>query len=170
MCVLGWISRSYARDGHEIQTSGRHGSAGKIEKLGLLIPVNPKHAWKSWNLAWRHDMAPTCCRNFSLRFVKAHTLTTKSFWNKWCHVTNWKHKYYWNRGRSTYQLHAAMHPLFLLAGSYLSMRGTRSDPCACLSGGEPFDLYPSPTSLPTSPLMALKPLFHGAAMSHSTEI
>ena len=28
----------------EIQTSGHCGSAGKIEKLGFLIPVIPKHA------------------------------------------------------------------------------------------------------------------------------
>ena len=35
-----------------------------IEKLGFLIPVNPKHGWKSWNLALCHDMAPTCCSNF----------------------------------------------------------------------------------------------------------
>ena len=75
MCVLGWISRSYARDGNEIQTFGCRRSVGKIEKLGFLIPVNPKHAWKSWNLAWCHDMAPTCCGNFSVRFAKAHTLT-----------------------------------------------------------------------------------------------
>ena len=64
MCILGWISRSHARDGTEIQTSGRHGSTGKIEKLGFLIPVILKHAWKSWNLAWCHDMAPTCCGIF----------------------------------------------------------------------------------------------------------
>ena len=64
MCVLGWISRSHERDGSEIQTSGRRGLAGKMEKLGFLIPVNPKHAWKSWNLAWCHDMAPKCCGNF----------------------------------------------------------------------------------------------------------
>ena len=63
-CVLGWIFRSHARDGSEIQTSGRRGSAGKIEKLGFLIHVNPKHAWKSWNLPWCHDRAPTCCGNF----------------------------------------------------------------------------------------------------------
>ena len=49
---VGWIYRSHARNGNEIQTSGRRGSAGKIEKLGLLIDVNPKHAWKSWNLAY----------------------------------------------------------------------------------------------------------------------
>ena len=64
MCVLGWISRSHARNRNEIQTSGHHGSAGKIEKLGFLIPVIPKHAWKSWNLAWCHDMAPTCLSKF----------------------------------------------------------------------------------------------------------
>ena len=61
MCVLGWISRSHARNGNEIQTSGRHGLAGNIEKLSFSIPVNPKHAWKSWNLAWCHVIALTCC-------------------------------------------------------------------------------------------------------------
>ena len=61
VCVLRWISRSHARNGNEIQTSGRPGSARKIEKLGFLIHVNPEHAWKSWNMAWYHDMAPTCC-------------------------------------------------------------------------------------------------------------
>ena len=40
MCVLGWIYRSHARNRNKIQTSGRRGSAGKIEKLGFLIPVN----------------------------------------------------------------------------------------------------------------------------------
>ena len=64
MCVFGWIYRSHARNGNEIQTSGRRGSVEMIEKLGFLIPVNPKHGWKSWNLAWCHDMAPTCCSNF----------------------------------------------------------------------------------------------------------
>ena len=57
-----------------------------------------------------------------------------------------------------------------MQGSYLSTGGVRSDPCACSSGGEPFDLYPPRTSLPTSPLMAPEPLFHGVAMSHWTEI
>ena len=33
---LGWIYRSHARNGNEIQTSGRRGSAGNIEKLGFL--------------------------------------------------------------------------------------------------------------------------------------
>ena len=64
MCVLGWISRSHARNGNGIQTSGHRGSARNIEKLGFLIPVNPKHACKSWNLAWCHDMAPTWWGNF----------------------------------------------------------------------------------------------------------
>ena len=64
--VCPWVnfSRSHARDGSETQTSGRRGSAGKIEKLGFLIPVIPKHAWKSWKLAWCHDMTPTCCGKF----------------------------------------------------------------------------------------------------------
>ena len=51
-----------------------------------------------------------------------------------------------------------------MQGSYLSMGGVRSDPCACSSGGEPFDLYPPRTSLPTSPLMAPEPLFYGVAI------
>ena len=63
-CVLGCMLRSHARNENEIQTSRRCGSAGKIEKLSFLIPVNPKHAWKSWNLAWCHDMTPTCYGNF----------------------------------------------------------------------------------------------------------
>lgn len=57
-----------------------------------------------------------------------------------------------------------------MQGSYLSTGGVRSDPSACLSGGEPFDLHLSSTSLPRSPLMELEPLFNGIAMSHSTEI
>ena len=102
--VWPWVnSRSHARNGNEIQTSGRRCSAGKIEKLGFLIPVNPKHAWKSWNLAWWHDMAPTCCGNFSVRFAKAHILTiNKVILEQVRSRYNRKHKYYWNRGRSTY--------------------------------------------------------------------
>ena len=57
-----------------------------------------------------------------------------------------------------------------MQGSYLSTGGVRSDPCACLSGGEPFDLHLSSTSLPKSPLMVPEPQFNGVAMSHSTEI
>ena len=49
-------------------------------------------------------------------------------------------------------------------GSYLSTGGVRSDPCACSSGGEPFDRYPPRTSLPTSPLMAPEPQFYGVAI------
>ena len=55
-------------------------------------------------------------------------------------------------------------------GSYLSTAGVQSDPCACSSGGEPFDQYQPCTSLPMSPLMAPEPLFNGMAMCHSTEI
>ena len=64
ICILGCMLTSHARDGSEIQTFGHCGSAGKIEKLGFLIHVNPKHAWISWLLAWCHDMAPTCCGKF----------------------------------------------------------------------------------------------------------
>ena len=152
MCVLGWISWSHARNGNEIQTSGHRCSAGNIEKLGFLIPVNPKHAWKSWNLAWCHDMAPTCCGNFAVRFAKAHTLTINNvILEQVLSRYNRKHKYYWNHGRSTYHLRAATRPFFYwlggaMRGSYLNTGGVRSDPCACTSGGEPFDLYPSPPS------------------------
>ena len=72
MCVLGWISRSHARDGSEIQTFGRCASGGKIEKLSFLIPVIPntpenhetwhgvmtwhQHAavifWPNWDKLW----------------------------------------------------------------------------------------------------------------------
>ena len=61
MCVLGWISRSHATNGNQIQTSWHHDSAENIEKLGFKIHVNPKLAWKSWNLAWCHVMALTWC-------------------------------------------------------------------------------------------------------------
>ena len=62
-CVsLGEFSISHARNGNEIKTSGCRGSTGKIEKLGFFNPCNS--AWKSWNLAWSHDMSPTCCGNF----------------------------------------------------------------------------------------------------------
>ena len=64
ICVLRWISRSHARNENKIQTSGRRRLAGKIEKLDFLIHLNRKHDWKSWNLAWCHDMAPTCYGNF----------------------------------------------------------------------------------------------------------
>ena len=134
--------------GNEIQTSGCRGSAGNVEKLGFLIPVNPKHAWKSWNLAWCHDMAPTCCSIFSIKFATAHTLTiNKVILEQVLSRTNRKHKYYWNHGRSTYQLRAATRLLFywlggVVRGSYLSTGGVQSDPCACSLGGEPFDRYP----------------------------
>ena len=57
-----------------------------------------------------------------------------------------------------------------MQGSYLSMGGMRSNPCACLLGGEPFDLHLSSTSLQRSPLMAPEPLLNGLAMCHLTEI
>ena len=115
-------------------------------------------------------MAPTCCGKFAVRFAKAHTLTiNKVILEQVMSRYNRKHKYYWNRGRSTYQLRAATRPLFYwlgcaVRGSYLSTGGVRSDPCACSSGGEPFDRYPPRTSLPTSPLVAPEHLFYGVAI------
>ena len=176
MCFLGWISRSHARNRNEIQTSGHHGSAGKIEKLGFFIPVNPKHAWKSWNLAWCHDMAPTCCGNFSVWFAKAHTLTINKV------ILEQVLSRYKSETQVLFKLCAFYLPITCrhvslfywlggaMRGSYLSTGGVRSDPCACSSGGEPFDLYPPRTSLPTSPLMVPEPLYHRVATSHWTEI
>ena len=96
MCVLGWISRSHVINGNEIQTSGRRGSSKKIEKLGFLIPVNQKHAWKSWNLAWCHDMAPTCCgkkigriwTNFWYKLLANRSFAQEGswFWEGTCHL------------------------------------------------------------------------------------
>ena len=39
--LVAFLIRSHARNGNEIQTSGRRGSAGNIKKLGFLILVNP---------------------------------------------------------------------------------------------------------------------------------
>ena len=41
--VLGSMLRSLARNENKIKTSGRRVSTGKIEKLGFLTHVNPKH-------------------------------------------------------------------------------------------------------------------------------
>ena len=61
MCVLGWISRSHARNGNEIQTSGHRGSAIKIEKHGFLIPVNPnkRENHETWHgvMTWHQHAA-----------------------------------------------------------------------------------------------------------------
>ena len=86
ICVLGWISRSHARNGNKIQTSGHRGSAENIEKLGFKILVNPKHAWKSWNLAWCHVMVLPCCgkkigrigTNFGISFLQTEASLKKA--------------------------------------------------------------------------------------------
>ena len=96
MCVLGCIYRSQARNGNEIQTSVPRGSARKIEKLGFLILDNPIHAWKSWKLAWCHDMAPTCCGNvfgrigtsFGINFLKTGASLKKARGSEWERVTS----------------------------------------------------------------------------------
>ena len=81
MCVLGWISRSHARNGNEIQTSGRRGSAGKIGKLGLLIYVNPKHAWnhETWHgvMTWHQHGAVIFWPNLDKLWCKL--LANRSF-------------------------------------------------------------------------------------------
>ena len=115
-------------------------------------------------------MAPTCCGNFFVRFVKAHTLTinkvileqvlsrynlqignTSIIETVGVLLTNYVPPcvpfFYWLGGA--------------VRGSYLTTGGVRSDPCMCLSGGETFDLHLPSTSLPRSPLMASEPLFYG---------
>ena len=95
MCVLGWISRSHARNGNEIQTSGHRGSAENIEKLGFKILVNPKHAWKSWNLAWCHVIVlPSCGKKmqnrnkFWYKFLANRSFSQEGswFWEGMCHL------------------------------------------------------------------------------------
>ena len=142
----------------------------RLRNLVFLIPVISKHAWKSWNLAWSHDMAPTCYGDFSVRFAKAHTLTINKV------ILEQVLSHYISETQVLLKPWAFYLPitcchasLFIgggaMWGSYLSTGGVRSDPCTCSSGGEPFDRYPPRTSLPTSPLMAPEPLFHGVAMS-----
>ena len=49
---------------------------------------------KIMNLAWCHDMAPTCCGKFAVRFAKAHTLTiNKVILEQVLSRYNRKHKY-----------------------------------------------------------------------------
>ena len=164
MCVLGWISKSHARDVSEIQTFGHCGSAGKIEK----------HVWKSWNLAWCHDMAPTCYGNFSVRFAKAHTLIinkvilelvlsrykleTQVLLKPWAldlpitcgHVSPF---FYWLGGA--------------VRGSYLSTGGVRSDACVCSSGREPFWPLPAMHLPPNVSINgAWAPVLRRGYMSH----
>ena len=95
MCVLGWISRSHARDGREIQISEHRGSAGKIEKLGFLIPVIPKHAWKSWNwhgfMTWHQHAAVIFWPNWdklSCKLLGNRSFPQESswFWEGTCHL------------------------------------------------------------------------------------
>ena len=115
-------------------------------------------------------MAPTCCGKFAVRFAKAHTLTINKvileqvlsrykleihvllkLWAFYLPVTcRHTSPFYWLGG--------------VVRGSYLSTGGVLSDPCACSLGGEPFDLYPPRTSLPTSPLMAPEQLFYDVAI------
>ena len=64
MCVFGWNYRSHARQGTKIKHLGVVARPERLRTLVFLIPVNPKHAWKSWNMAWWHDMVPKCCGMF----------------------------------------------------------------------------------------------------------
>ena len=64
-CVsLGEFIGAMQEMGMKFKHLGVVAQLGRLRNLVFLIPVNPKHTWKSWNLAWYHDMAPTCCSNF----------------------------------------------------------------------------------------------------------
>ena len=99
ICVFGWIYRSHARNGNEIQTSGHRGSAENIEKLGFKILGNPKQAWKSWNLAWCPVMVlPGCGKkigciwtSFGISFLhtRACLEKTRGSWGGTCHLCVW---------------------------------------------------------------------------------
>ena len=99
---------------------------------------------------------------------RTHQQSTKSFWNKCCHVTNRKHKYYWNHGRSTYQLRAATRPLFLLAtrcraGELFEYGRHAIRPLRVLIGRRA--LWPLPAvHLPPNVSMAPEHLFYGVAI------
>ena len=60
MCVLGWISRSHARDGNEFQTPRHCWLPAKRWDAWFLNSGNPKLVWNSWNLACYHGAASTC--------------------------------------------------------------------------------------------------------------
>ena len=113
-------------------------------------------------------MAPTWCGIFSVWFEKAHTLTIdkvilEQVLSRYKSETQvllkpWAFDLPIMCGHASPVLGGAVR------GSSLSTGGVRSDPCACSSGGEPFDRYPPRTSLPTSPLMVLEHLFYGMAI------
>ena len=100
-------SRFHAKNENKIQTSGHRGSAENIEKLGFKILVNPKHAWKSWNLAWCHVMVVPCRgkknwpnRNkfwYKLLANRSFSQEGSWFWEATCHLcvhnSNFKYKH-----------------------------------------------------------------------------
>ena len=100
-------SRSHAKNENKIQTSGHRYLAENIEKLGFKILVNPKHAWKSWNLAWYHVMVVPCCgkknwpnRNkfwYKLLANQSFSQEGSWFWEGTCHLcvhnSNLKYKH-----------------------------------------------------------------------------
>ena len=60
MCVLGWISRSHARDGNEIQTPGQFWLPAKHWDAWFLSSSKSKTRLKFMNLACYHGAASTC--------------------------------------------------------------------------------------------------------------
>ena len=52
--------RSHARNRNEFQTPRNRGLLANVEILGLVILINPKLIWNSWNLACYHGAATTC--------------------------------------------------------------------------------------------------------------
>ena len=107
ICVIGWISRCHARNKNKIKTSRHRGLAENIEKLGFKILVNPKHVWKSSNLAWMSCHGTTMLwkknwpnRNgfwYKLLANRSFSQEGSWFWEGTCHLcvhnSNLKYKH-----------------------------------------------------------------------------
>ena len=107
ICVLGWISRSHARNETKIKTSGHRGSAENIEKLGFKILVNPKHVWKIMKLgmgamSWYYHAVVKKLQNrnefwYKLFANRSFSQEGSWFWEGTCHLcvhnSNFKYKH-----------------------------------------------------------------------------
>ena len=91
MCVLGWISRSHARDGNEFQTpwhcwlptkrwdtwflnSSKSKTRQKFMKLGML-------SWTNINMAW-YKFCPTWGR-FGYMLLSNQRFSQQAWWFRW---------------------------------------------------------------------------------------
>ena len=96
MCVLGWISRSHARNGNEIQTSRHRGSAGKIQNM----PENHE-TWHGVMSSYYHAVVKKLQnRNkFWYKFLANRSFSQEGswFWEGMCHLcvhnSNFKYKH-----------------------------------------------------------------------------